>query len=139
MHRQLKLHLSFESHDKTLNSLQFQHGSLYFIEAGLARSSLQARVVSKGGHVLGVPQLMVLAPLGAEEKVPIVGGLLERRRHEVVLRFPFLAVVCDLREPLVDGRGLAILVGPRNGVEENGRGNHSTREIETGLCQHVSC
>ena len=110
-----------------------------FIEAGLARSSLQARVVSKGGHVLGVPQLMVLAPLSAEEQVPIVGGLLERRGHELVLRFPFLAVVCDLHEPLVDGRGLAVLVGPGNGVDEHGRGNHSAREIETSLRQHVSC
>lgn len=84
-------------------------------------------------HVLGIGQLVVLAPLCVVEEMSVFGSLLECRRHQVVPPFPLLSVVRQLLGPFVDGRELAVLAGPRDPVNEDGAEYGADGDVERGL------
>ena len=62
-----------------------------------------------------------------------MGGLLEGRRHQVVLGLPLRAEVSNLPHPLVDGRLLAVLAGPRNLVDGDGCSDGADGDVEPPL------
>ncbi len=82
---------------------------------------------------------MVLAALDAVEEMPVVGGLLEGGRHEVILCLPLGAVVGQLLEILVHCRQFAVRAGARNLVDDEGAEDEGTGEVDgRGLSQAVS-
>jgi hypothetical protein len=76
---------------------------------------------------------VALAPLGAVEEMSVVGGLLEGRRHQVVLGLPLRAKVPNVPHPLVDGRLLAVLAGPRDLVDDDGCRDGADGDVEPPL------
>lgn len=70
--------------------------------------------------------------------MPVVSGLLEGRRHEVVLGLPLGAVIRQLLKPPVHRRQFAVLAGARDRVDEDGATDDAQGDVEPILSQIVS-
>jgi len=98
-----------------------------------------AKLLLRIGNILGVLELNVAVLLDTVEEVLVMGSLLECRRHEVVLRLPLLLRIRDLlAQVLSESCAVAILIGSRDGVEENRGGDNSEGKIGVSLCQLVN-
>lgn len=84
-------------------------------------------------YILGILQLNMPLPRDVVEDVLVLGRLLNGRRVVVVLGLPLLLHVHGLPNPLLDDRLLAILVGPRNLVDEDCRGDRANSDPEATL------
>jgi len=75
----------------------------------------------------------VLVPRGVVQQVLVVGGLLDHGRAQGVALVPRLRHLGVLVDESREAGGLAVLVGARDAVEEDGERDRADGEVEGGL------
>lgn len=78
-------------------------------------------------------------PPGVEEQVPVVGRLLDCCCVQGIALLPPLAQVRKAVEELRYARGLAVLTGPGEGVDEDRGRDGADSEVEGCLCWGCQC
>lgn len=99
---------------------------------------LAEHVSERGSYILGVLKLNVPRPFSSQKEVLIVGGLLQRRRHQGIPSLPFILVVGNFAEPLVERRRLAIRAGPRDVIDHERGRDAADSNVEGSLFREVS-
>ena len=75
----------------------------------------------------------MLVPRGVVQQVLVVGGLLDHGRAQGVALVPRLGHLGVLVDEARDAAALAVLVGARDAVDEDGERDRADSEVEGGL------